>query len=85
TPPSGDQIARELREPLDVDAAVRLALQNHRGLQSRLARLGVTEAEGAEAGALPNPGFRFSRLTRAGEVELEASWHLNLARLLSLP
>lgn len=85
TPPSGDQIARELREPLGADAAVRLALQNHRGLQSRLARLGVTEAEVAEAGALPNPGFRFSRLTRAGEVELEAGWHLNLARLLSLP
>lgn len=62
--------AERLREPLSADAAVRLALQNGRALQARLARLNVTAAEVAEASRLPNPGFRFSRLTRGSEVEL---------------
>lgn len=85
TLPTPDQIAASLREPLSAEAAVQLALQNNRALQARLARLGVTQAEVAEAGALPNPGLRFSRLTRGGEVELESGWRIDLARLLSLP
>ncbi|MCY4747211.1 TolC family protein [Pelomonas sp. UHG3] len=78
-------LAARLREPLSADAAVQLALQNSRALQARLARLGVTAAEVDEAGRLPNPGFSFSRLTRGDEVELERGWHVNLARLLTLP
>lgn len=78
-------LAAALREPLSADAAVALALKNNRALQARLARLGVTAAEVAEAGRLPNPGFRFSRLTRGSEVELERGWHVDLARLLALP
>lgn len=78
-------LAAALREPLAADSAVSLALRNNRALQARLARLGVTAAEVAEAGRLPNPGFRFSRLTRGSEVELERGWHVDLARLLTLP
>jgi len=85
TLPSTDDVAARLREPLTADAAVQLALQNNRALQARLARLGVTAAEVAEAGRLPNPGFRFSRLTRGSELELERGWHIDLARLLTLP
>jgi outer membrane protein TolC len=85
TLPSPGQLAEALREPLTADAAVQLALQNNRALQARLARLGVTAADVAEAGRLPNPGFRFSRLTRGSEVELERGWHIDLARLLTLP
>ncbi|MGM9479611.1 TolC family protein [Roseateles sp. NT4] len=85
TLPSPDQIAERLREPLTAEAAVQLALQNNRGLQARLARLGVTAAEVDAAGRLPNPGFRFSRLTRGSEVEIERGWHVDLARLLTLP
>ncbi|MEO6278521.1 TolC family protein [Roseateles sp.] len=80
-----EALAERLREPLSADAAVQLALQNTRALQARLARLGVTAAEVADAGHLPNPGFRFSRLTRGSEVELERGWHVDLARLLTLP
>ncbi|RZL34071.1 MAG: TolC family protein, partial [Rubrivivax sp.] len=82
---SPEALTERLREPLSADAAVRLALQNNRALQARLARLGVTAAEVADAGRLPNPGFRFSRLTRGSEVELERGWHVDLARLLTLP
>ncbi|RTL35020.1 MAG: TolC family protein [Burkholderiales bacterium] len=74
-----------LAAPLSADDAVALALKNSRSLQARLARLSVTAAEVAEAGRLPSPGFRFSRLTRGDEIELERSWHVNLARLLTLP
>lgn len=84
-PLTQQQLANTLREPLSADAAVQLALKNSRGLQARLARLQVTAAEVAEAGRLPNPGFRFSRLTRGSEVELERGWHIDLARLLTLP
>lgn len=84
-PLAPNELAARLREPLSADAAVQLALQNSRALQARLARLGVTAAEVAEAGRLPNPGFRFSRLTRGSEVELERGWHVDLARLLTLP
>lgn len=80
-----DVLAARLREPLTANAAVQLALQNSRALQARLARLGVTAAEVDAAGRLPNPGFSFSRLTRGDEVELERGWHVNLARLLTLP
>lgn len=78
-------VAAALRDPLSAEAAVTLALQNSRALQGRLARLGVTAAEVADAGRLPNPGFTFSRLTRGSEVELERGWHIDLARLLTLP
>ncbi|MFT7724624.1 MAG: TolC family protein [Roseateles sp.] len=84
-PLAADALADRLREPLPADAAVRLALQNNRALQARLAGLGVTAAEVDAAGRLPNPGFSFSRLTRGAEVELERGWHLDLARLLTLP
>jgi outer membrane protein TolC len=84
TPPP-ELLGRLVREPLSADGAVQLALQNNRALQARLAGLGVTAAEVADAGRLPNPGFRFSRLTRGSEVELERGWHVDLARLLTLP
>ncbi|GAB4113982.1 MAG: TolC family protein [Rubrivivax sp.] len=84
-----DRIERRVTEllarPLDMDAAVQLALLNNRGLQAALADLGITEAEVVQAGRLPNPGFRFGRMTRGDEIELERGLHLNLARLLALP
>jgi outer membrane protein TolC len=74
-----------LREPLTMDAAVRLALHNHRGLQARLQALGATEAEAQQAGRLPNPGFGFGKFKDGEEIEWERSLHLNLVRLLTLP
>lgn len=79
------RVAELLAQPLTADAAVQVALLAHRGLQARLADLGVTAAEVVQAGRLPNPGFAFGR-TRAGdEREIERGLHLNLARLLALP
>jgi outer membrane protein TolC len=79
------RVAALLAQPLGADAAVELALLNHRGLQATLAELGISEAEIAQAGRLPNPGFSLGRFTRGGEVEIERGLHLDLARLLTLP
>ncbi|PZP31577.1 MAG: RND transporter [Roseateles depolymerans] len=84
-PLSPEQLAERLREPLSADAAVQLALLNQRELQVRLAQLDLTALDVAEAGRLPNPGFRFSRLSRGSERELEREWNIDLARLLTLP
>ncbi len=79
------RVAELLGQPLTADAAVQVALLAHRGLQARLADLGVTAAEVVQAGRLPNPGFAFGRMRTGDEREIERGLHLNLARLLALP
>jgi len=79
------RVAELLRQPLDMDAAVQIALLNNRGLQASFQELGIAEADVVQAGRLPNPGFSFGRFTRGDEVELERGLHVNLARLLAMP
>jgi outer membrane protein TolC len=78
-------VAELLKRPLSADDAVQLALLNNKGLQAQYFELGIGEAELVQSGRLPNPGFSFARLTRGSEVELERSFHVNLARLIALP
>ncbi len=80
-----DRVAALLQQPLSADAAVQLALLNNKALQAQYFALGIGEAELVQAASLPNPGFSFARLTRGSEVELERSFHFNLARLIVLP
>jgi outer membrane protein TolC len=81
----GQRVNELLATPLDADAAVQLALLNHRGLQVRFAALGIAEADYVRATRLPNPGFSFGR-TRAGdEREIERGLHIELARWLLTP
>jgi len=79
------RVAELLAQPLTAEAAVEVALLNHRGLQARLMDLGITAAEVVQASRLPNPGFAFGRVRAGDEREIERSLHLNLARLLALP
>jgi outer membrane protein TolC len=79
------RVAALLTRPLAVDDAVQLALLNHRGLQARLHDLAIGAAAAAQATRLPNPGFTFGRFERGGEVDLERSLHVNLARWLAAP
>lgn len=46
-----------LAQPLDVDAAVGVALLSNRGLQARYASLGIAQADVVQAGLLQNPVF----------------------------
>lgn len=52
-----ERVGALLAEPLSMPAAEQIALLNHRGLQARFAELGAGDAERAQAGRLPNPGF----------------------------
>jgi outer membrane protein TolC len=81
----GSRVDELLKQPLSVDAAVQVALLNNRRLQARFQDLGITEAELVQASRVPNPGFSFNRARRGHEVEIERSFHIDLARLLVLP
>jgi hypothetical protein len=79
------RVAELLRAPLSADAAVQVALFNHRGLQASLHDLGISEAELLQASRLPNPGFTFGRFKAGEEREIERAFHFSLARVLGLP
>ncbi|EJE51738.1 outer membrane protein [Acidovorax sp. CF316] len=78
-------IAGWLAQPLTQDAAVRIALLNHPGLQARLAALGVADAERVQAITLPNPQFSIARLTNSHEREIERTLAFSLLDLVTLP
>jgi outer membrane protein TolC len=80
-----ERSAALLAEPLSLDAAVQVALLNHRGLQARLHDLGIADAELVQLGTLPNPGFSFGRSRSGDEREIERALHFNLAALLLRP
>lgn len=70
-------------EQLDARAAVAVAVWNSAALQADMAQLGVSRADLAEAGALPNPTF--SLLLPAGPRTLETSLLLPLFSLWQRP
>jgi outer membrane protein TolC len=79
------RVAELLRAPLSADAAVQIALLNHRGLQADFHELGISEAELVQASRLPNPGFSFGRFRAGDEREIERSFHFSLARVIAMP
>ncbi|RAR85568.1 outer membrane protein TolC [Paracidovorax anthurii] len=80
-----DAVARWLAAPLTQDAAVRIALLRNPGLQARLARLGVRDAERVQALTPANPVLMLGRLTKPHEREIERSITFGLIDLVTLP
>ncbi|MFO1193375.1 MAG: TolC family protein [Rhodoferax sp.] len=78
-------VDRLLQAPLDIDAAVQIALLNNPGLQSALATLGLREADRAQAGSLGNPHLSLGRMVEGDKVEIERALRFNLMDLLTLP
>lgn len=74
-----------LAAPLEADAAVRIAVLNHPGLQATYWDAGIAQADLAQAARLRNPSFGFSRMDGAGGREIERSVSFDLAGLLTLP
>ena len=74
-----------LKTPLDIDAAVRLALINHPGLQATYHDAGIAQADLVQATRLRNPSFGFSRMSGGGEREIERGVAFDLAGLLTMP
>jgi outer membrane protein TolC len=78
-----EQLLRQ--QPLDAQAAVRIALLNNPSLQMSFAALSISEADRAQAARLPNPHFAFGRLTEGQKLELERMLTFNVLDLLTLP
>jgi outer membrane protein TolC len=74
-----------LAKPISADDAVKVALLNNRSLQAAYADLGIAEADVVQAGRLRNPGFSFTRLRRADELEIERSFMFDVLGLITLP
>ncbi len=79
------RVAALLKQPLDADRAVEIALLNNRGLQASYAELGIAETDLVRAGRLANPSFRFGRLSGGGAVEIDRAVLFDVLSLLTMP
>lgn len=81
-----DELIRtRLASELSLTDAVQIALLNNPGLQATYAELGIAEADLVQASRLRNPGFTFTRLERAGELDIERQFLFDVLGLLTLP
>lgn len=72
------QVVREaLAQPLDVDAAVRIALANNRELRAIFREMGIARAHVLQAGLIPNPVFGLEVLPeRNSRYELRVEYDI---------
>lgn len=82
-----EQAEALLAEPLDRDAAVRLALLNSPGVQAMLATRWADAAAVASSGRIPNPVFAFERVETddGDELEIERVFSFGILDLLTAP
>lgn len=79
------QISDWLKQPVDADTAVRIALLNNPGLQAQLAQLGIADAQRVQVLTLPNPSLTFGRFQNGHEREIERQLSFGLVQLITLP
>jgi outer membrane protein TolC len=79
------RLAELLKQPLNADSAVEVALLNNRDLQASYADLGVAESDLVRAGRLANPAFSFGRLSGGGAVEIDRAVLFDVLGLLTMP
>lgn len=88
-----DAAARELAQsvqsmlaaPLGMEDAVKVAVLANPGLQASYWKVGIAQADLAQAGRLPNPVLDFKHVSHAGDIAIERKFTLNLVGLLTLP
>jgi outer membrane protein TolC len=88
-----DAAARELAQevqailaaPLGMEDAVKVAVLANPGLQASYWKVGIAQADVAQAGRLPNPVLEYKHLSGGGEVAIERTFTVNLVRLLTMP
>ena len=86
-PDAGTQarIQALLQRPLDADTAAALAVLNNRGLQVRLAAVGLAQVDLARASRPANPGLHLGRLAGSGTVEIDRGVLVDVLGLFTLP
>ncbi len=60
-PPDAAELDARLAAPLSLEEAEKLAIDNHPSVRAMLARVGVAEADYAQAGRMENPGITYER------------------------
>lgn len=83
-PAIDDHVRQLLARPLDVETAVRVALQNNRTLRADLRQLGVARGQLVQAGLLPNPHLELEKPVEP-EVRYEVGVELNLTDVVLAP
>jgi outer membrane protein TolC len=84
-PSTDPALLRSLREPLDADAAVRVALLANRELRASLRELGVARGQLLQAGLVPNPRAEVELLPeRSSQLELRVEYDITRAVLAPL-
>ena len=74
-----------LKNELDVESAVQVALFNNKALQASLYELGISEADVVQAGRLPNPRFSMLYARNNGDYKIEQALTFNIFSLLTMP
>ncbi|MGZ5183086.1 MAG: TolC family protein [Ramlibacter sp.] len=86
---AGRELAQAVREtlaqPLGMEDAVKVAVLANPGLQASYGKVGIAQADLAQAGRLPNPALEFKHLSASGEVAIERTFTANLVKLLTTP
>ena len=82
---NAERVSALLRQPLDPNTVVQIALLNNQGLQASFAELGVAEADYVQSGRMRNPGFSFQHLRSGSSLEIDRSVTFDLIGLLTLP
>lgn len=81
-PVSGEDVRELLKRPLNVEAAVRIALLNNRELRATLREMGIARGRLIQAGLLPNPTVELELLPeRNTQVELRLEYDITNALL----
>lgn len=80
-----DTVKRLLRQTLNVDTAVQVALLNNRGLQAAYNELALAETDLVQDSLPPNPTFSISRIAGGGAVEIERQVVGDILALATLP
>jgi outer membrane protein TolC len=79
------RVAKLLKQTLDVDAAVQIALLNNKDLQAAFYALGISEADLVQAGRLPNPKFSMLYTRNNGDYKIEKILAFNIFSLITMP
>jgi len=74
-----------LRQPLEMNGAVEIALLNNPGLRAKLDELGLAEVDLVQAGRLRNPVFAYSNKRNAGVTQIERTLLVNIASVVLMP
>jgi outer membrane protein TolC len=74
-----------LAKPLDMDDAVKVAVLANPGLQAGYWKVGIAQADLAQAGRLANPALGFKHVSHGGDIAIERTFTANLVQLLTMP